>query len=1241
MGFFHFLGDVAQTVEHKAGTAVHGNSNPGGGVFGFLRQADSIPINAVKYGAGRATDNQAAAANAANAVKAPVKSLVTADKSILHFGVSSGQQIAGSGVQLGASAYNAAAPHVGLPQQNVNPSQFGTPGKVLLGDKPIKPVQSTFTEAKKAGHGNLFSAGLAGLVTAADLPFGGGKKGLVDELVKASTAKDAQKVLVKNGVDATVAQKIAPSVASTKDPNIIKNIIQKAHTPPEPIAPPTGIPPPVQDVAPPNPINEAINKHLGTISNAQSTTPELQDAIKGLKQTHAVRDTQKLSDQAKAAVEKDYTGSLTKALTAENPSDKDVALGAHLMVSAQRDAKAAKEAGDMATASAKQNEAVTVAETLANNSVRGGQFVQAHSIIGRLSPEGMLLYATRQLKRARELNPGNIDKEQQAAREIKDTIENAKPNLGKQDVSNIVKDATEAASKEPRATDNPFIPKTAAPELSTGEKVAKSVEAAATPPKPHVVDQLVQEITKKVKQEHLEPRVTARKAPLDIIKEVMERNSEAQAAYPEAQQILRTKFAGDERMSEALDKFFGSKLGTPVASSTFDRAIGDTLKANQSKITNIIHSSIKNQHQTVDELAADLTKEGFDEQSASTIAKEVHDRLTTKVANAKKSALENLSKDVKNRNVPTVLDKINKFSNLGALDGHDYLQLARAKLNLPHLTDATASKIHELSQNLQDLPEGHEKYAAVRQIQHLIGNEIPKSKGDLLKEIAGLPRTILASGDLSFGGRQGLVYATTHPITFAKAWPQQFTYFKQAFKGSDSEAFDAMMADIRSHPDYHLLEKAKISLTEPTGNSAAKREEQFLSSDLAEKIPALGRLVRGSNYAYTGLGNTLKANQFYGMIDHLHYAGIEPSDKLLQDLGEVINTSLGRGGKAGGFVEKHAGFLSSALFSPRLIASRLNVMNPRYYLRLQGPARQEALKGLLGLSAFAMGVLGLAKLSGADVNIDPRSADFGKIKLGDTRLDVLAGFTQYIRLGAQLGTGHKINSTTGADTELGKGLASSRLDVLTNFLEGKANPTVSAGVTALKGKDVSGNNIYTAKGAASQLAQRFIPLVYQDINDLRTHPNAVKGSLPGKAGAAAAGVVGVGVQTYGTQDEPTTPKQQKYLDNLKKTGADPNQIKADESFFQFLKTSAGTKQNVSSAIDKAIASNNVDKAKQLADAYNKKLSAGVAPWIKQYGSKSGHSYVNQDLLDAYHARQINLTPSSIKSRLKTATSNKP
>ena len=150
-------------------------------------------------------------------------------------------------------------------------------------------------------------------------------------------------------------------------------------------------------------------------------------------------------------------------------------------------------------------------------------------------------------------------------------------------------------------------------------------------------------------------------------------------------------------------------------------------------------------------------------------------------------------------------------------------------------------------------------------------------------------------------------------------------------------------------------------------------------------------------------------------------------------------------------------------------------------------------------------VLGLAKAGGLDVGIDPRSANFAKIKIGDTRIDMMGGFQQYLRIAGQFMSGKYVSSTTGKEYTLGEGYRGlNRWEIITRALESKMAPVASFAVDWMKGKDITGEPFSVPKG----VGKRFVPMVMQDIYE-------IAGDNPELLPLGALGVFGVGLQTYG------------------------------------------------------------------------------------------------------------------------------
>ncbi len=428
-----------------------------------------------------------------------------------------------------------------------------------------------------------------------------------------------------------------------------------------------------------------------------------------------------------------------------------------------------------------------------------------------------------------------------------------------------------------------------------------------------------------------------------------------------------------------------------------------------------------------------------------------------------------------------------------------------------------------------------------------------EEKNTAFQEASAFTRTMMATWDMSAPFRQGL--GLVHKAEFWKAIPTMI-------KSWGSEAvYKAAMDDIVNNPRTGALFKQRIgpqgkilpSFAEEMGlkltdlHGMSTREEAIMSQ-LAEKyIPG----VRGSNRAYTIFLNKLRADTFASLVQDAKVFGVDGTKNLplAKGLANFVNTATGRGNL--GIAENSAKLLSQFMFSPRLMASRLQMMNPANYIMGPKPVRMEYLKSLLAIAAFGNTLGQLAKLGGGSVESNPASSDYGKIKFGDTRIDPYGGFQQYIVAAKRLlphidklknmppqptntgivaidnamglvGNQNAMmkSTTTGKQYDLmnPKFGQSSQLDVASRFVQGKAAPIPNFIMGLLRGqKEMSGKpmNFTTMNPMENSIAQRFVPMVWQDLYDLATHGNTPIGA---KAIAAPAAALGMGVQTYGKQD---------------------------------------------------------------------------------------------------------------------------
>jgi hypothetical protein len=262
-----------------------------------------------------------------------------------------------------------------------------------------------------------------------------------------------------------------------------------------------------------------------------------------------------------------------------------------------------------------------------------------------------------------------------------------------------------------------------------------------------------------------------------------------------------------------------------------------------------------------------------------------------------------------------------------------------------------------------------------------------------------------------------------------------------------------------------------------------------------------------------------RVNEFNRVAEKLKKDGWDPATaegaKVYKAWANFVNNATGRG-TLGNF-EMAANNLADIFFSPRLIAARFNTLNPYYYAKMPKAARYEALKSMAEFIGVGITALSLAKMGGADVETDPRSSNFGKIKIGDTTVDVWGGYVQWVRMFAQVISGERKSASTGKVTKLGGGYGSdTRADVVVNFFKNKLGPTPALAVRLAESKfgKKDGETVITSQyGEETTIPQEIlgqtVPLYLQDIDKLaKEHDPATL------TGLMMASFLGFGVQQY-------------------------------------------------------------------------------------------------------------------------------
>lgn len=377
------------------------------------------------------------------------------------------------------------------------------------------------------------------------------------------------------------------------------------------------------------------------------------------------------------------------------------------------------------------------------------------------------------------------------------------------------------------------------------------------------------------------------------------------------------------------------------------------------------------------------------------------------------------------------------------------------------------------------------------------------------QEVLDLSREIMTSTDLSAVLRQGNFIVLGHPIRASKS----IVPMLKAFASEEGAA--RVQAEIESRPNAKRYASSGLALTDYEGTLS--KTEEAIRSRWAGKIPILA----GSQRAYVTFLNKLRADSFDTMVKNLKSGGTALSPKELSAIADFINTATGRADL--GKFNKSADLLSTVFFSPRFQASRFQLLmgKPLY----GGTARTRvAIAKEYGRYLVALGtVYALGQFAGAEIELDPRSTDFGKLKFGNSRSDLMGGLSQNTVLLSRLAT-RQVKTLSGDVKELKEPVKFGQPNVASvagNFLRTKLAPIPGGLLDFWNGRNVAGE----VMAPQDVLERQVQPMALRDIYDVM-----VADGVPKAAALGLLAILGAGLQQY--DDPKVRAAVSKYMHNV-------------------------------------------------------------------------------------------------------------
>ena len=392
-------------------------------------------------------------------------------------------------------------------------------------------------------------------------------------------------------------------------------------------------------------------------------------------------------------------------------------------------------------------------------------------------------------------------------------------------------------------------------------------------------------------------------------------------------------------------------------------------------------------------------------------------------------------------------------------------------------------------------------------------------------DIGGFIKAMKSSVDMSYW-RQIMPLIPGHPKRFALS---NITAWKGLFSQKSAEAAWIGITHSRLYAIYDEIQKAVGTdflrpFDLPKGTAQWKGVEEFgyLTKDrliprLTSKIPT----IKWSNRAFVSGCNS----HLWGCFEDFYKAQKRIQEKYISGelklkVGEVFDVNKNMteyakmladwSGRASlGKLSTAASALGNLLYAPRFAWGR--IISPRHLFSTNPYVRKQAWKDAILFTGTIGGLVMAGRQMGWwDVELDRNSADFMKIRIGDTRIDPWGGVIQFVTFLSRifdLGTAPLTGETAMAKSSVtGQEYPLNFTNLFTNFLEGKSAPLMSIINEYMNQKTFSGEDVDYSD--IKQWIDRVGPMAIGDMMDAITEG---EGNVPRNT---ILSFFGFGVQQY-------------------------------------------------------------------------------------------------------------------------------
>ena len=492
---------------------------------------------------------------------------------------------------------------------------------------------------------------------------------------------------------------------------------------------------------------EKRRKFIQSVKDAEAVMPDVKSRVEGVYEPISNKVT---VDEAKTWInEKGIDGSLADLLTAQAPSARDYAAGIELIGRLQ--------------AGGRFEDAAALVEHMAERATDQGRAIQALSLLSRLSPEGIDMYAQRQVQKAVKASPENQRRYGDLAH-LKGELRKSREGMAGQATIHsqtgsgenvqvrinrlLVKNQDSlwgrykqgAVAELERKIMGPDRPRDLAP-----------LDAFTIRLKRNLMDQLPPALRKR-----------AEAAPEDqaaLLGEAVRNFDKYKEVWNETQRQVQETYKSNPEALQALDEYFGQILKRPFSEKSLGKAVRQVMDEMNISIKQVLAQGIGDKAKSRAMLAKVIVdRSGLHGDEATALAHHISKHFEKLQQGARDALLRQMTQIRGTDRVKrSTLQRLMEQNNAGVLDDQRFFGALAKQYGIPVWTPELSARVQKLQREYEVEKNPSVKLAKAAQMLDAVHEMIPSdvfTKARAVMNLAMLlnPKTVIRN----IGGNQAM-----------------------------------------------------------------------------------------------------------------------------------------------------------------------------------------------------------------------------------------------------------------------------------------------------------------------------------------------------------------------------------------------------------------------------------------------------------------------------------------------------